>query len=934
MKCATDVPGWFVPGPSLVQPLGPEDKRARNASKPLGSALAAFVSGRRSLSAVEMQAKIQKLVVPKPAFPASLGSALPSKPSEEPSDEELIRVVVDMEEYVQAPLSFHPPPATPSSAPQKGAGVSVVLGEPTDEELLEATQEQDHALRPPAVVQPAPAPSSLPPPAATASPRAAAPGQEELPGPAFLPPPPRELLPVSWRAALTVEQQQWIGRVLFTRDQWGRPSLITDLSLWWNPPQSRPIYHRPLLCMSALTCPQPSCTGSMVKAGLYRTIRRVLDIDGWYLMATEYLECRRCKKKVGGWSQGLIRQLAPTYSCLFPAVLTYKLSCDHRVVTQLKSRTLGYSVTKKLAGTASDTAAWVTNVGNEYGQVLISVLNCSEGAEGLSSMAAGLMRRYRLAGVPPPQLIYVDRDCCKRDGVSKTAALFQEWGQLVVKLDIWHLMRRFAAGVTTESHELYPAFMRQLSLCIFEVDPGDARRLTEAKRSQLEGKLVGLTDAEVIQKITREEWRLHCRRQTRGAEDTALLIQDLLQTFGGTAGRDNLDIPLLDPLRIQDIWSTQRPHLSCIQDPPGVQLYTHTGRLTKGGVILPVYRCARGSTYLESFHLHLNRFIPGTQASAKHFQAFLIDGLVRWNEDRAAAASGEVEPLHSYSGHLKHALNQKSQRVLGRQLVKDFTKPAEYTDIITVRKRSILQILCFLSFCRVTWELIGVEFLYRQTGKVLEDVSLDPDIPDEAAAIQSLEEVDEGIEEDVEDPTVFQPDIPSTSTAARSGDPADAHRSEPSGPAAPHQPDPPEAPEAPAQQSSSDSEEEIQGPDCQPGYQHVLKLAKALLEARSLQGLSDKRVDELMALWQRLPEPDRRRVVYPPRHRERQPKGRFKTAKGKNTSCPGKESLQRCLLGLNSGPATWPSTSRLVVSTPRRDHEDSVVPHPHGLRGH
>ncbi|KAI4819904.1 hypothetical protein KUCAC02_027906 [Chaenocephalus aceratus] len=975
-----DVPGWLSEDTLVFFMLCILDVVLSH--RPLGSAFAAFVSGRRSLSAVEMQA--DKKLVPKPAFlgkcspnemhsltlfvflmftvyvllthvaiTASLRSALPSKPSEEPSDEELIRA-------------------------------KDLTWQPTDEELLEATLEQDHALRPPAVVQPAPAPSSLPPPAATASPGAAAPGQEELAGPAF-PPPPRELLPVSWRAALTVEQQQWIGRVLFTRDQWGRPSLIPDLNLWWNPPQTRPIYHQPpaspdpffacrlFLWMPhriwrlQLTCPQPSCTGSMVKAGLYRTIRRVLDIDGWYLMATEYLECRRCKKKVGGWSQGIIRQLAPTYSCQFPAVLTYKLSCDHRVVTQLKSRTLGNSATQlcntlreqhsdawmrraiqylgvceqflalcnvrgpfppppimptlpspiwlltvygydiltrldeykaritstfgsilkmdstkkvstKLAGAASDTAAWVTNVGNEYGQVLISVLTCSEG---LSSMAAGLMRRYRLAGVPPPQLIYVDRDCCRRDGVSKTAALFQEWGQLVVRLDIWHLMRRFAAGVTTESHELYPAFMRQLSLCIFEVDSGDARRLIEAKRSQLEGKhgMVGLTDAEVIRRITREEWRLHCRRRTRGAEETALLIQDLLQTFGGTAGRDTLDIPLLDPLRIQDIWSTQRPHLSCIQDPPGVQLYTQTGRLTKGGVILPVYRCARGSTSLESFHLHLNRFIPGTQASAKHFQAFLIDGLVRWNEDRAAAASGEVEPLRSYSGHLKHVLNQKSQR--------DFTKPAEYTG-----------------------ELIGVEFLYRQTGKVLEDVSLDPDIPDEAAAIQSLEEVDEGIEEDVEDPTVFQPDIPSTSAAARSGDPADAPRSEPSGPAAPHQPDPPEAPEAPAQQSSSDSE--MQGPDGQPGYQHVLKLAKALLEARSLQGFSDKRVDDLMALWQRLPEPDRRRVVYPPRHRERQPKGRFKAAKGKNTSCPGKESLQRCLLGLHSGPATWPSTSRLV----------------------
>ncbi|XP_078101496.1 uncharacterized protein LOC144514187 [Sander vitreus] len=95
-----------------------------------------------------------------------------------------------------------------------------------------------------------------------------------------------------------------------------------------------------------LTCPQPLCTGTMTKAGLYRTIRRVLDIDGWYVMATEYLECRRCKKKVGGWSQGIIRQLSPTYSCQFPAVLTYKLSCDLRVVAQLRSRTLGNSASR------------------------------------------------------------------------------------------------------------------------------------------------------------------------------------------------------------------------------------------------------------------------------------------------------------------------------------------------------------------------------------------------------------------------------------------------------------------------------------------------------------------------------------------------------------------------------------------------------------
>ncbi|XP_047220669.1 uncharacterized protein LOC124867967 [Girardinichthys multiradiatus] len=478
------------------------------------------------------------------------------------------------------------------------------------------------------------------------------------------PPPPAdgaEMLPESWRAALSPDQQEWIGQTLFGRDRTGRPRLNDDLNLWWYPPQPRPVYNQPpaspdpffacrlFLWMPhriwrlQLTCPQPSCTGSMTKAGLYRTIRRVLDIDGWYFMATEYLECCRCKKKVGGWSQGIIGQLPLTYSCLFPAVLTYKLSSDQKVVAQLRSSTLGNratrlyntlrehhteswmrrsihyldvceqflsscsvskqsappppmppvqspvllltvygydvvtrleeykaritstfgsilkmdstkKVTKKLAGAASDTAAWVTNVGNEHGQVLMSVLTCSEGSEGLDAMAAGLTGRYRVAEVPPPVLVYVDRDCCSRDGVSKTAALFHEWGNLVVRLDIWHLMRRFACGVTSESHELYPTFMKQLSRCIFEVDSGDTRHLTEAKRSDLGRKhgMVDLSDAEVVWRISKEEWRLHCRRRTRGAENTALLIQNLLDTFRGPAGRNTLNIPLLDDLRIQE----------------------------------------------------------------------------------------------------------------------------------------------------------------------------------------------------------------------------------------------------------------------------------------------------------------------------------------------------------------------------------------------
>ena len=57
-------------------------------------------------------------------------------------------------------------------------------------------------------------------------------------------------------------------------------------------------------------------------------------------------------------------------------------------------------VAKKLAGKYAYNAHWVTNVGNEFGQVLNSVLTTTEGAA-LSDLAFGLMRRYREAAQNP-----------------------------------------------------------------------------------------------------------------------------------------------------------------------------------------------------------------------------------------------------------------------------------------------------------------------------------------------------------------------------------------------------------------------------------------------------------------------------------------------------------------------------------------------------
>ncbi|KAK1802494.1 hypothetical protein P4O66_022146, partial [Electrophorus voltai] len=330
-----------------------------------------------------------------------------------------------------------------------------------------------------------------------------------------------------------------------------------------------------------------------------------------------------------------------------------------------------------------------------------------------------------------------------------------------------------------------------------------------------------LTDSRSSGRPTAKELARHCWRRTHRAQETELLLQELLEDYMDVT--DTMDVRLLDHEKMEDIWQTQMRHLHCIQDPPVVQLYRRVGQVTRAGVVLPVYRCARGSTSLESFHLHLNYFVPGTSVSALHFQAYLLEGLVRWNEDRVAAAVEGSDPTQvCYSGQLQHYANQLSQQLLGLQLAEDYTRPGGYTG-----------------------ELIGVEYLYSQTGVVLqEDLGRDPDFPDGISDEDLPEREDEGFE---------------------------------------------------------DVDESL-GPDSVPGYHHVVNLAF----------VTQQRVDSIVPLWDKLPESDEGGVAYPPRHRDRLIKGRFKSSHSKTSVVAGTESLKHCFLGQGSGPAQWPSISRLV----------------------
>ena len=434
-----------------------------------------------------------------------------------------------------------------------------------------------------------------------------------------------------------------------------------------------------------VTCPNCGSDEELRSKGLYRRVRRVIDVTDVYYLAAEYMDCRSCKGTFVAWDLRILDQLPEGIRARFPVVLTYKYACDRAVIATLRARTLGNSPTamrnslqeahseaylrrvtqylhdcvrfkaghdtygsssvavefqpppqpelfhsarrflatyvrdvwsrlpslqaavtstfgqvlkidstkvcRKLQGASVSMA---TNVGNERGEVLITVFTESESAHGLEPLARGLVDRYRRAGQPRPLVLYTDKDCCTQDGPSKLVALFEGWEGMTVRLDIWHFMRRIAVGVTSESHPLYGTFMQRISGCIFEWDADDHRLLQQAKRAMLQDAGIASPSESAIRKaITRDELALHCRRRTRGAEATVTAIETLLLAL--VDATNTLGVPLLTD-EMTMIWAEQPRHVACLQDPPGVALYSVTGTLRKGSVQLPVLRCARGTT--------------------------------------------------------------------------------------------------------------------------------------------------------------------------------------------------------------------------------------------------------------------------------------------------------------------------------------------------
>jgi hypothetical protein len=175
--------------------------------------------------------------------------------------------------------------------------------------------------------------------------------------------------------------------------------------------------------------------------------------------------------------------------------------------------------------------------------------------------------------------------------------------------------------------------MARLSRCIFKSAERKFELFMSAKKREMVAAGIPHPSAIAVKKaITNEKLVRDYRRRTWGTEKTVEQIETLhaaLNVIGH--GHSRCAAPQRGGKG--DLGGAEA---SCPL-PPGSP---------RGGTVhhkLPVLRCARGSTSLESFHLYLARFIPGTSASA--FQAYLLDGITRRNAAHASAAIQSPEEV-------------------------------------------------------------------------------------------------------------------------------------------------------------------------------------------------------------------------------------------------------------------------------------------------
>ncbi|XP_066285538.1 uncharacterized protein [Branchiostoma lanceolatum] len=355
-------------------------------------------------------------------------------------------------------------------------------------------------------------------------------------------------------------------------------------------------------------------------------------------------------------------------------------------------------ILKKIYGDGRDTMQYVTSVLNEWGQFLTTVVVAAESEDCYRRMARGLVARFQRANAPAPKIIYADNNCCRESGASFLEKLFSDWVRegMVVRLDVRHWLHRWDAVVIKQSHAKYANFMSAMAGAVLAYNRDDMMLLVQAVRKGNLDLYADRTDEEMIHFLKPHQVKDYVRRVTRGVEETASVVEDIIAEFKGPGGLDIDGIHLFKSLDAVDAhWSIASKHLCCMQDPPGIQLYVAVKEVVLNGVKLNKYRCRRGSNSLEGLHSHLYNAVPSKRCGILPFQVYLISFAVQWNSqmDSLRVAGGKGRQTTCIDAKQIQLLNQQAEFLFGKNhvLEPNFVAPLPYptlTSTTTQRRRS------------------------------------------------------------------------------------------------------------------------------------------------------------------------------------------------------------------------------------------------------
>ncbi|KAL3993530.1 polycystin 1 [Sarotherodon galilaeus] len=373
---------------------------------------------------------------------------------------------------------------------------------------------------------------------------------------------------------------------------------------------------------------------------------------------------------------------------------------QHPAISKLLQGTFGHIFrsdhTRKVARKVTLASGVMSSysIMNENWLIVSWVMVQSETERSLEPMYQGMAKRYSDAGVEKAGYHWVDRDCCAPfkipDCIPGENLSWDAWKttpavvaaatsgpvanscasrthynkNIIVKLDLFHCLRRFSRECTSEHHPLFSTFCQLLSAAFSVVDQADLKRLQDAY------KFCGIHPANP----TKQHIREHCRIQIPQPTELLNRVEKVLNHFHLATDPNN--VPLFKPSMLK-AWRIQRVHIlrGCLSDPElseGV-MFRYGGTLQLNhvpgeGAKVPIWIPVRGTSQQEGYHFHQAQWITGTHVSTELFQAQGMTGVARWNYQRLVDLKQPGVILPSvFDPALVVELNAASRRVTGQE---------------------------------------------------------------------------------------------------------------------------------------------------------------------------------------------------------------------------------------------------------------------------